>query len=188
MSISNTCPSGSYNARWEEPLNYVLLQSQSPNLLVLEHSVNNRRVRLGRSLKSQQVHPSVSSQFCAIILRFPGRASVTPLRHYYGALSPLGLRSPFLIANINSSCRNQYPFFVSTEQWRIADDYSQHLWAFSSPISSVYFFLGVEIASDFSYRHCELISYACPWGLGRKWVHLTQIKWIIYIASGSKRW
>lgn len=34
----------------------------------------------------------------------------------------------------------------------------------SSPISSVYFCLGVEIASDFSYRRCELISYACPWG------------------------
>lgn len=27
-----------------------------------------------------------------------------------------------------------------------------------------------------SYRRCELISYACPSGPGRKWVHLPQIK------------
>lgn len=137
-------------------------------------------------LRSQQSIPLCPGSFVPLSHDSQGWASMTLLSH--SLLSPLGWRSPFLIANMNLSCRNQHPSFVSLEQWRIANDCSQHLWAFSSPISSVYFCLGVEIASDFSYRRCELISYACPWGPGRKWVHLPQIKWIIHIASGSKRW
>lgn len=87
------------------------------------------------------------------------------------ANTSVGIECPSLSREAMKSCQGHY---------------FQHLVAFWNFVSSVYFFLGVEIASDFSYRRCELISYACPWGPGRKWVHLPQIKWIIHIASGSK--
>lgn len=95
---------------------------------------------------------------------FQGKASVTLFRHYL--LSPPRLRSPFLIANINLSCRNQYPPFVSIEQWTIADDYSQHLWAFSSPIFFSLFF---------------------PWCENCKWLQL-QTLWINFLCLPLGSW
>jgi hypothetical protein len=118
------------------------------------------RVRTKSCWRSQKRIPCIPS----VLSHYLKISREELLRHYWVTLmgSCNLTEKSFLTANTKRSMGIGVLFLSLQRQWRIVGDDSQHLWAFSSPISLVYFFLGGEIASDFSSRLCELISYACP--------------------------